>query len=84
MSTKKLGGKTAIITGSSYGIGKGIALLFAQEGANIVINYSKSLEKAQQVVSEESKTPSIADRLAVGGRTAIFWSRFERCVSSDG
>lgn len=52
MSTKKLSGKTAIITGSSYGIGKGIALLFAREGANIVINYSKSLEKAQQVVSE--------------------------------
>ena len=52
MSTKKLNGKTAIITGSSYGIGKGIALLFAKEGANIVINYSKSLEKAQQAVSE--------------------------------
>jgi 3-oxoacyl-[acyl-carrier protein] reductase len=52
MSTKKLSGKTAIITGSSYGIGKGIALLFAREGANIVVNYSKSLEKAQQVVSE--------------------------------
>ncbi len=52
MSTKKLSGKTAIITGSSYGIGKGIALLFAKEGANIVINYSKSQEKAQQAVSE--------------------------------
>jgi 3-oxoacyl-[acyl-carrier protein] reductase len=52
MSNKKLSGKTAIITGSSYGIGKGIAVLFAKEGANVVINYSKSEQKAQMVVEE--------------------------------
>jgi 3-oxoacyl-[acyl-carrier protein] reductase len=52
MSNQKLSGKTAIITGSSYGIGKGIAMLFAKEGANIVINYSKSEKKANQAVSE--------------------------------
>ena len=52
MSNKILRGKTALITGSSYGIGKGIALHFAKAGANIVINYSKSEEKAQQAVSE--------------------------------
>jgi 3-oxoacyl-[acyl-carrier protein] reductase len=49
---KKLQGKTALITGSSYGIGKAIALLFAKEGANIVVNYSKSDEKALKAVSE--------------------------------
>ncbi len=48
----RLRGKTAIVTGSSYGIGRGIAVFFAQEGANVVVNYSKSEEKAQQVVSE--------------------------------
>ena len=52
MSTQKLGGKTAIVTGSSYGIGKGIAILLAQEGAQVVVNYSKSDEKAQQVIAE--------------------------------
>jgi 3-oxoacyl-[acyl-carrier protein] reductase len=52
MSTQKLGGKTAIVTGSSYGIGKGIAILLAQEGAQVVVNYSKSDERAQQVVAE--------------------------------
>ena len=48
----KLEGKTAIVTGSSYGIGKAIAVLFAKEGAGVVVNYSKSEEKALQVVSE--------------------------------
>jgi 3-oxoacyl-[acyl-carrier protein] reductase len=52
MSNKMLRGKTALITGSSYGIGKGIALHFARAGANIIINYSKSEDKAKQVVSE--------------------------------
>ncbi len=49
---KELSGKSAIITGSSYGIGKGIALLFAYRGANVIINYSKSEGKAKEVVTE--------------------------------
>lgn len=39
---KLLEGKTAIITGGSRGIGKGIALVFAQHGANIAFTYSSS------------------------------------------
>ncbi len=34
----RLKGKTAIITGSARGIGKGIGLVFAREGANLVLN----------------------------------------------
>jgi len=44
--------KVAIITGSSRGIGRAIALAFAKEGANLVINYIRSKEKAEEVVSE--------------------------------
>lgn len=41
--------KVAVITGASRGIGKAIALKFATEGYNIVINYRGSEEKANQV-----------------------------------
>lgn len=39
---KLLEGKTAIITGASRGIGKGIAEVFAQHGANVAFTYSSS------------------------------------------
>ena len=44
---KLLEGKTAIITGSSRGIGRGIAEVFAQHGANIAFTYRSSDEKAK-------------------------------------
>ena len=43
---KLLEGKTAIITGASRGIGKGIAEVFAQHGANVAFTYSSSVESA--------------------------------------
>ncbi|WP_454980487.1 3-oxoacyl-[acyl-carrier-protein] reductase [Capnocytophaga haemolytica] len=49
---KLLEGKTAIITGASRGIGRGIALLFAQHGANVAFTYSASVEKAQALENE--------------------------------
>ncbi|MED3660365.1 3-oxoacyl-[acyl-carrier-protein] reductase [Ureibacillus sp. FSL K6-8385] len=48
----KLEGKTAVVTGASRGIGRAIALELAKEGANVVVNYSGSKEKAEQVVNE--------------------------------
>ncbi|MFP4619543.1 MAG: SDR family NAD(P)-dependent oxidoreductase [Spirochaetaceae bacterium] len=37
MAGKKLKGKTAIVTGAASGIGRAIALLFAEEGANVMV-----------------------------------------------
>lgn len=42
-----LAGKTALITGATRGIGKGIALKLAQEGANIAFTFVSSVEKAK-------------------------------------
>ena len=47
---KSLSGKVAIVTGASNGIGRAIAERIAEEGAIVVVNYSKSSDKAQQVV----------------------------------
>lgn len=51
---KLLEGKTAIITGGSRGIGKGIALVFAQHGANVAFTYSSSVEAANSLEKELS------------------------------
>ena len=49
---KLLTGKTSIITGASRGIGKGVALVFAQHGSNVAFTYSSSVEAANQLEKE--------------------------------
>jgi len=48
----RLNGKVSLVTGSSRGIGRSIALAFAEEGADLVINYIRSEDKARNLVSE--------------------------------
>ncbi len=43
--------KTAIVTGASRGIGAGIAKRLAQDSVQVVVNYSRSVEAAAQVVA---------------------------------
>jgi len=45
----KLKGKRALITGASRGIGRGIAEVFAEEGADVAVNYIASADSAEQV-----------------------------------
>ncbi|MBU6081329.1 3-oxoacyl-[acyl-carrier-protein] reductase [Allobacillus halotolerans] len=45
-------GKAALVTGASRGIGRAIALNLGKNGANVVVNYSGSKEKAEAVVEE--------------------------------
>jgi 3-oxoacyl-[acyl-carrier protein] reductase len=48
--------KTALITGASRGIGKGIAEVFAKNGCNIAFTFASSVEKAQAFEKELSET----------------------------
>jgi NAD(P)-dependent dehydrogenase (short-subunit alcohol dehydrogenase family) len=47
-ASNKLSGKTAIITGGDSGIGRAVALLFAKEGADIIILYLNEHEDARE------------------------------------
>lgn len=60
--------KTALITGSSRGIGEAIARKFAKNGYNVVINYVNSREKAENLANELSMhgVRSVAIRADVG------------------
>jgi 3-oxoacyl-[acyl-carrier protein] reductase len=49
---KLLQGKTALITGASRGIGRGIALKFAEQGANVAFTFLSSVEKAKALEDE--------------------------------
>lgn len=48
-------GRVAVVTGSGRGIGAGIALRFAEAGADIVVHYHTSLDGARMVVSQIKK-----------------------------
>jgi len=59
----RLQGKVALVSGASRGIGKGIALRLAEEGADVVVNYRSHAAEAGQV----------AGAIAALGRQALVW-----------
>ena len=49
MSKGRLGGKVAVVTGGSRGLGRGIAEGFGDEGARVVVNYLQDEKAAREV-----------------------------------
>ncbi len=59
----KLQNQVAIITGSSSGIGRGVALAFAREGAAVVVNYPDT--------SQQANAQAVLDEIASNGGKAL-------------
>ena len=72
-----LSGKIAIVTGASDGIGRAIAERLARDGAVVVVNYGKSVEKAKAVVA------GIETGGARPWRSKLTWARFPMLVGTD-
>jgi len=56
----KLKDKIALVTGSSRGIGRAVALAYAKEGAKVVVNYTSNEKAAKEVVEAIAKMDSQA------------------------
>ncbi len=63
-------GKTAVVTGASRGVGRATALRLAEAGANVVVNYLKAEEKANNVV-QLCKEKGV-DAIAVQGDVSVW------------
>ena len=60
-----LKGKNVLVTGGSSGIGQAIAVRFAQEGANVAVNYYKGEEEAD-ITLKQMRSASVAAGIEPG------------------
>jgi len=77
-------GKTVLVTGSSRGIGKAAAELFAASGARVIVHYNRNRELAESVMTKLEGTghaiaqADIADPVAVQEMVNDIMARFKR------
>ena len=69
-STQKLSGKVALVTGGSRGIGAGIAIRLAADGAAVAITYTKGADAAKTVVAAIEKAGGKALAIQADGTDA--------------
>src|SRR3954451_25039214 len=93
----RLKGKVAIVTGSGQGIGRGIALRLAQEGAKVVVNYpfanladkaeavaAQIREKGGEVITIQADVTKSAEVQAMVAQTVQTYGRLDIQVNNAG
>jgi len=73
MKELRMAGKKVLVTGAGTGIGRGIALEFAREGASVALHYSHSASGAESAVAEIVKN---------GGKARAFKADFNDAVQA--
>jgi len=66
--------RVALITGSSRGVGRAIALAYAKEGASVVVNYTSNQTAAEEVVNEIKEK---------GGRATLFKADVAKAAEAE-
>jgi 3-oxoacyl-[acyl-carrier protein] reductase len=90
-----LKGKVAIVTGSATGVGAATALLLAEKGCHVVINYSKSEKEAKESAAAcEAKGAEVMlckadvskdeDCQRMVSETIVKWNRIDALVNNAG
>src|SRR5580704_17935604 len=71
---KDLSNKTALVTGASRGIGRAIALKFAEAGARVIVNYAHNREEAETSIAlmGENKNKASIVKFDVSEQTQVF------------
>ncbi|MCC9306709.1 SDR family oxidoreductase [Kitasatospora sp. RB6PN24] len=84
----RLTGKTALVTGGSRGIGKGIALRLAREGALTAVHYGTNEQAAKETVAEieaaGGRAFAVGAELGVPGDAAALWAAFDAALAERG
>ncbi len=84
----KLTGRTALVTGGSRGIGKGISLRLAQDGALVAVHYGSNEAAAKETVAQieaaGGRAFAIRAELGVPGDAAALWAAFDEELTRYG
>lgn len=90
-----LKGKKALVTGASRGIGRGIALALAKQGADVAINYHSKAKEAEKVTaaikkmgrnafSVQADVSSVNDVIRMFGKIKKKWGKLDILVNNAG